>query len=190
MRTTDLNTRDELERKFLAGDYFMHYSGGKKILSHPRKFFNEEVLLLGEKEKDSFLQAGKLTHALMLENENFKDKYVVSEIRLPSENVRIVIDEIVPQRTSDSLEDPRDQVLAIMTRINWHYSIKNMDLKFAKVAGEGGQAYWDHLIKSTGKVLVDPVMFADCERAAHLINANPEATRLLVPVDGLYLNEF
>jgi len=183
------NEKDRLEREFLAGHYFMHYSGGKKILSHPKKFLNEEVFLMGEKEKDSFLQGGKLTHALMLENQTFKDKYIVSEIRLPSENVRLVIDEIVPQRTSDLLEDHREQVLAIMQRIGFHSAMVDMEKKFMKVAGDGGQAYWDHLIACTGKVLVDPVMYKECENAAHLINANAEATRLLIPKDGIYMNE-
>jgi hypothetical protein len=189
MKTTNLNDRDQLERDFLAGRYHMHYSGGKKILTSPRKFWNEEVLLLGEKDKDSFLQAGKLTHALMLENESFKDKYVVSDIRLPSDNVKSVIDEVFANKVSDDLANHQGQVLGVMERIGYYAAMTDMDKKFAKVAGEGGKSYWDHLVKSTGKVLVDPVMFKECQDAAYLINAHPEATRLLIPQQGIYFNE-
>ncbi len=121
-----------LEEEFYNKKFFFSYSSLSKLLYSPKLFYSQYVLKQREEKTDAHLIEGKVIHCLLLEEDKFNEKFIISPLLLPSDNIKGLVDRVFRIAKENNqldldLKDHKDSILAILTEINLHQSLKTDD---------------------------------------------------------------
>jgi hypothetical protein len=76
------------EEEFYTKDFNFSYSSLNKLLFSPSLFYKDYILQDREIKTDKHLVEGKLIHCLLLEQEEFENKFALVPGKTPSDNIR------------------------------------------------------------------------------------------------------
>lgn len=186
------------------------YSAINTLLWNPRVFYRKYVELEEEDSQSEQLIIGKCIHTLILTPEKFEDFFMVSPTNLPTGNTKIVIDKVFKHHkllceldgqytvTPVQITDYEDTILDILKEIDLHQSLTDDKVKPGETGRTGDQKrldkilteesinYWNFLINSFKKDVIDLNTYNYCLGAANTIKEDPELSSLL----GLDITEF
>lgn len=168
-----------LEDEFYAKEFAFSYSSLNKLLYSPSLFYKDYVL--GQKEEllDKSLVEGRVIHALLLDQDSFDEQFVIAQEKLPSENVRDVVDKVhtkyeeglsyvkemvlgAEEYSEKRLSDFKDEILEILKEKNFYQTIKKDEDRLAKIINPETEEYFDFLKLRNGKTVIDVSTYARC----------------------------
>lgn len=173
-----------LEAEFYEKPFYFSYSSLNKLMTAPAIFYKEYVLKEREDEFRKYLLEGILIHYLVLENQGFDDKFLVTPDSLPSANSIAVVEqvfEVYKQRDDDTLElgDFVQEIDDILEEMNLHQNVKDQDKRIAKIVEPRSETYFEFLKKQQGRTIIDSGLLDTCTRRADLVKANSQMRELL-----------
>jgi len=182
------------EEEFYSKKIYYSYSGLSKLMWNPQVFYQIYVLGLKEEKVESHLIQGKLIHLLLLEPENFNNKFIVSPTNLPGDSIRKVIDRVYKHHkelsesslSRENLEDYSGAILDVLEDINLYQSLKTDQQRLDKVLIPEAFNYWNFLLTKQNKDLIDQETYEFCLSAINIIKTHPNVIDLL----GLNATEF
>jgi len=88
LETIMQESAEHLQKAFYDKKFYFSYSSLSKLMWNPAVFY--QLYILGNKEEkhDAHLIQGKVIHALLLEEEKFKDQFIISPGKLPGDSVK------------------------------------------------------------------------------------------------------
>lgn len=181
LKETDKNL---LETDFYENPFEFSYSSLNTLLTAPGAFYKEYVLRYKNEEIKKYLIEGILIHYLILEYQNFDDKFVVLP-GFPSENNILIADrifnEVFPIKGDATLEliDFENEIDAILKEMNLYQSIKDRDKRLAKIIEPKTEEYFSFLKTSANKIIIDSALLDVSTKRANIAKANPELRKLL-----------
>jgi hypothetical protein len=177
-----------LESEFYSKKIFFSYSSLNKLLNNPRQFYREYVLQLKDEDIEAYMIRGKVIHCLLLEKEKFDKYFIVSPDKLPSENIKKVIDNTweaylklkkAGQTPSEILADHSEHLLNELKAIDLYQTLKTDDQRVAKVCTIEGIAYWDFLYMTSGKHIISQEVYNECLTAANQLKYDKTIAELM-----------
>lgn len=180
-------THEDAIEAFYSKPFQFSYSSLNKLLWNPAAFYQMYVLGLKEEMTESYIVQGKVIHTLLLEPQKFDEQYIVSPSKLPSDNVRVIIDRVFKHYkelaangdTRDMLGQFAPAIIDIMKDMNFYQNLKTDQQRLEKVITEESELYWAYLKSMTGKTLVSYDMLEFCKNAVEIIKTNQEVCDLL-----------
>jgi hypothetical protein len=191
IKTIDAKETDKnlLEADFYSKPFYFSYSSLNRLLLAPNIFYKEYVLKQKEPYNAKHLLEGTLIHFLILEHNNFDEKFITLPDSLPSDNTIKVLNTVynkylerVAEDSTNSnltLDDFEDEVDEILKTINLHQNVKDQTKRLAKIIDEQGRSYFDFLKVKNKKELIDSETLDKCTRAADIIKNNKVVRDLL-----------
>jgi hypothetical protein len=155
-----LSERISKEEEFFSKNFYLSYSGLNKLLYSPALFYSHYVLKQRDDSYDQNMVEGSLIHCLLLDKENFDDKFVLSPADTPSDSQRDILDSLYIHYKSledDSREELHDfsrAILELLQDRNLYQSMKE-STRIDKMINETTHAYWEYLKKAEGKLIID-----------------------------------
>jgi hypothetical protein len=121
------------EEEFYAKDSFnFSYSSLNKLIFCPSLFYKDYILQDREIKTDKHLVEGKLIHCLLLEQEEFENKFALVPGKTPSDNIRKVMKSMVDFTHEQELKNVRDHViLDALKKMNLYQSLKNESISIS-----------------------------------------------------------
>ena len=197
LKTKDVDQAD-LEAEFYSKDFSFSYSGMRKLLEAPSNFYKEYVLKQWDDKRMNHLVEGSLIHFLLLDGENFDEKFIVSPESIPSGGGADIVEyvfEIYKEKVADGgdvkleLIDFPDEILERLKEINLHQSLKD-DAKHPNKTGDEKRVekildgkytnYFNYLVSTQdGRQIVDSGTLDKCSKRAELLKANDQVRELL-----------
>jgi hypothetical protein len=165
---------------FKKEEYYFSYSGLNKLLYSPILFYNHYIL--GEKEDrlDSYMVEGRILHCLLLEPENFDNQFIVAMDKLPSDNVKIIIDRLCKDYPDvEKLDDLETEVLSIMQNMNYLQSLKTDEQRIKKFFTDDNRNYHEFVFSSKEKTVVDSSTVNKVKQALENMIQDPEVKQVL-----------
>ena len=168
-----------LEDEFYAKQFAFSYSSLNKLLYSPSLFYRDYIL--GEKEEllDKSLVEGRVIHALLLDQESFDEQFVIAQEKLPSENLRDVVEKVydkyldnmsyikemalgVQEYSERKLADFPQEILDVLKEKNFYQNIKKDEDRLAKVVTTETEEYFTFLKEASGKTVIDTETYGRC----------------------------
>ncbi len=166
------------EDEFYAKDFNFSYSSLNKLLFSPSLFYKEYILQDREIKTDKHLIEGKLVHCLLLEEEEFKNKFALVPGKTPSDNIRKVMKSMVEFTHEQELKNVRDHViLDALKKMNLYQSLKTDESRIAKVKVDDYDPYWKFLFNES-KDVIDQDTYERCKRQVEIIRSNKDVMDL------------
>jgi len=183
-----------MENDFYSKPFEFSYSSLNKILWNPQAFYQMYVLGNREEKTESYLVNGKIIHCLLLEPDKFHDQFIVSPVKLPTDNTRVLIDRVFAhaqelQKNGDQrteFADYSDAVLDVLADMNLHQTLKTDQQRIDKIYTPDAINYWDFLKNRGTKTLIDQANYDFCKTGVDLIKMNKEVCNLI----GCDINDF
>jgi len=182
----------KLEEAFYSKEILLSYSALNLLLYSPRLYYKKYVLQEREERTDAHLIEGKVIHALLLDEANFNENFMMLPGNIPTGNTRTVVDKVFNLKSEDKLSDRKKEIIAILKEINLYQSltddkkpdksgviISGDDKRVSKIISEETESYWDFLKKKGGKDIIDMETLTKCKEAAELLKANTRIANLL-----------
>lgn len=184
MIKTKVNDPELLEAEFYSKPFKFSYSSMRKLLEAPSVFYKEYILKEKEDDFKKYLLEGILIHFLILENQNFDDKFLVMPDSLPSSNSIAVIDKVYEmykdkEDTSLILMDFSPEIDDILTDMKLHQNVKDQSKRIAKIVEPKGIVYFEFLKKKEGRTIIDSELLDKCTRRAEIVRGNECISELL-----------
>ena len=192
---------EDQEARFKKEKFYFSFSSLVKLMLDPRKFYKDYVLKEREDLSAKFLDIGQLVHCLVLEPENFDDKFVIMGKKAPGGKLKTVIDEVYKTYAQDlikaypnrvfSLHDFEDNILSELLSQDLYQNLVDAkratngvvltgDMKrLAKAITPETQSYFNILTESATKTIVDMDMANKANEKANAILDNATAIDLL-----------
>lgn len=178
------------EAAFYNKPFYFSYSALNRLITAPNIFYKEYVLREREIKTDKYLLEGILIHHLLLEDQNFDDKFLISPEDLPSSNSMKVAQMIFegpfkekvaedPGKADLELVDFPNEIDEILKEISLHQSVKDPQKRVAKIVEPRTEAYFNFLKKKGTREIIDSGTLDKCKRAADLIKTNEHIRELL-----------
>jgi len=185
------------EEDFYSKYFYFSFSSMSKLLHHPFVFYNHYVLKQREDSTAAHLLEGKVVHCLLLEEDKFDEDFSVVPDSLPTESNRKIITDLYKSISSDSIKYPMEdygaKLLNLMIRDNLYQGLKD-DKKDIKITGDSkrldkilvqkNKDYFDYLINSSRKTIIDQTIYDKCLRAVNKIRENKEVLDLIAYKQG------
>ena len=176
-----------MENDFYSKKFYFSYSSLNKLLWNPVVFHSMYILGIKEEKVDQHLVQGKIIHALLLEEENFNDQFIVSPGKLPGDGVRAVVDRVfnhfkelsLSGYTRTNLEHFDGAILDVMKDMNYFQALKTDQQRLDKIISPESINYWDFLKTKGNKTLIDQETFDFCKSAVELIKTNQSVCKLI-----------
>lgn len=181
-----------LEAEFYNKPFKFSYSSLNKLLETPSVFYKEYILKEKDDDFKKYLLEGILIHFLVLENQNFDERFLVIPDKLPSDNVIAVVKHIHSLYAAEENPDPknklgdyRDEILNQLKEMDYYQNLKDTsngtgdDKRIAKIVEPKAEAYFKFLKKQQGRDIIDSEMLDRCTRRAEIVKANPQMRDLL-----------
>jgi hypothetical protein len=184
-----------LEAEFYEKPFFFSYSSLNRLLLAPNVFYKEYILKEKEIRTEKHLISGTLIHFLLLEGNNFDDKFVLTPESLPGDNSMKVANEVFlayqalikedPSRTDLQLGDFEQEILDCLVKINLHQSLKDTkdgkgdDKRIAKIVEPRTEAYFNYLKVKDTKDIIDSATLDHATLAVEKIKSNKDICDLL-----------
>lgn len=188
-------TVKRLEEDFYSKKFYFSYSSLNKLLWNPIVFHQMYILGNREEKTESYLVQGKIIHALLLEEQNFGDQFIVSPGKLPGDGIKAVVDSVFNHYSEISKDggDTRTElaefgnaIIDVMRDTNYYQNLKTDQQRLDKILTTEALNYWDFLKTKGNKILIDQETFDFCKNAVDIIKLNPAIIKLL----ALDTNEF
>jgi hypothetical protein len=188
LSTKDLDI-NYLESKFFENKIYFSYSSLNKLLINPLLFYKEYILLEKDEETYKHLIEGTLIHYLILEHQGFDDKFLVTPDKLPSDNIKQVLDKVYKiylEQGNDqlTLSDFEDQIDDMLREVDLYQAIKDKDKRIGKVLEQKCIEYFEFLKRQDGRLIIDSATLDSCTERANIVKNNSKMRELL----GLDLN--
>lgn len=185
--TTEFVQTDTIE-KFYGKKFYFSYSSINRLLECPEIFYKEYIL--GEKDEltGQHISEGKLIHNLLLEPQNFDKQFIVMPGKLPSDNLKIVVERVYDHHvelktTGDErtrIEEFTDAILDVMRDINLYQSLKTDAQRTDKVlTSPDAVNYWNFLKQREGRMIVDSATVENCKYIVEKLKNDPAISDLL-----------
>jgi hypothetical protein len=179
-------TDQELIEQFYKSKYYISYSGLSKLRFSPRLFYTHYILQQKEESVGAHLVEGRLIHCLLLQPEVYEDQFYVAKSKLPSDNLKDIVDKIFKEHNCDDLSNFQEEILNILVEKNLYQTLKTDEQRLAKVITPITIDYLSDLVNSTGKSVIDQSTFDKCNRIVTKFRAHPDVIEHL----GLEITEF
>ena len=178
------------EKEFYEKPFNFSYSSMSKLMWNPAVFYTMYVLGLKEEKTDAHLIKGKIIHTLILEEDKFKEYFVISPNNLPKDSPKMIIDRVFNHHAANTkhdttlfysltLNDYQPLILDILKEINLYQTLKTDAQRLEKVIVPESNNYWNiQLVKDT-KTVIDQSTYNYCKSATDLIKMKPEIAYLL-----------
>lgn len=178
------------EQEFYSKDFKFSYSSLNKLMWNPVEFYTMYVLGIKEEKIAAHLLKGKIIHALILEEDKFKEYFAISPANVPKDKAKLVVDRVFAHHAANFKDDPMefygkklhdypDLILDIMKEIEYYQNLKTDEQRLAKVCVPEAQIYWDIMTVQDTKTVIDQATYEFCKAATDLIKAKPEINKLL-----------
>jgi len=133
---------------------------------------------------EQHLVDGSLLHCLLLEEDKFNEKFVVSPGKLPGDSAKKVLDKVFTRALIDgylelSLEDLKDDILAVLQEINLHQSLKTDAQRVEKMVTDENISYYDFLRTKGDKLVIDNETLERVKLSVDEVKQNQKAWSLL-----------
>ena len=102
--STDITPKIVSKEEFQKDKFYFSYSSLVKLMRDPPLFHNDYILRQKEDLSAKHLSIGELLHCLVLEPENFDEKFVVMSKRVPGGKLKDAIDNVYNTYTKPLLE--------------------------------------------------------------------------------------
>jgi hypothetical protein len=166
------------EEEFYAKDFNFSYSSINKLLFSPSLFYKDYILQDKEIRTDKHLVEGKLIHCLLLEPEEFENKFALVPGKTPSDNIRKVMKSMIEFTHQQELKDVLDHViLNALKEMNLYQSLKTDDSRIAKVRVDDYAPYWKFLFNDAVDV-IDQDTYIRCQKQVDIIRSNKDVMSL------------
>ena len=174
----------QAEENFYSKKFHFSYSGMNKLLFSPRSFYNHYILNQREDKMEQDLIDGSLLHCLLLEEDKFDEKFVVSPGKLPGDSAKKVLDKVFTRALIDgylelSLEDLKDDILQILQEVNLHQSLKTDAQRVEKMVTDENISYYDFLRTKGDKLVIDNETLERVKLSVDEVKQNQKAWSLL-----------
>ena len=148
--------------------------------------------VLGQKDDTSTqsMLEGSLLHCLLLQPEKFDDTFVLTHEDLPSPAQQGLLKHLFGYYLVD-VKDPdappareylsmyETEILDYLVEINLYQSLKDDTNRLSKVLTEKNEAYFEYLIKSEGRTVIDHDVYNHIYEAVERIKSNPTVMECL-----------
>ena len=179
-----------LEAEFYKKPFFFSYSSFNKLLTAPAVFYKEYIMKEREETYAKHLLEGIIIHYLVLENQGFDEKFIISSEDLPSPNNQLVADTCFRaylEQNDDTLElkDFEELILETLKDINLYQSLKDTkdgtgdSKRIGKIVEAKTIAYFNFLKKKKNRTIIDSALLDKCTRRADVVKKNAEMRELL-----------
>ena len=174
----------QAEENFYKKKFHFSYSGFNKLLFAPSAFYKHYILNQREDKMEQHLIEGSLLHCLLLEEDKFHDKYVVSPVNLPGDSIKNVVDKVfvkalITNNLHLSLEELEDDILQILQDINLYQSLKTDAQRVEKVVTDASISYYNFLTTKGDKAVIDEETLNKVKGYAEIVRSNSKITSLL-----------
>jgi len=174
----------QAEENFYKKKFHFSYSGFNKLLFAPSAFYKHYILNQREDKMEQHLIEGSLLHCLLLEEDKFHDKYVVSPVNLPGDSIKNVVDKVfvralVTNNLHLSLEELEDDIVQILQDINLYQSLKTDAQRVEKVVTDASISYYNFLTTKGDKAVIDEDTLNKVKGYAEIVRSNEKITSLL-----------
>lgn len=174
----------QAEENFYKKKFHFSYSGFNKLLFAPSAFYKHYILNQREDKMEQHLIEGSLLHCLLLEEDKFHDKYVVSPVNLPGDSIKNVVDKVfvralVTNNLDLSLEQNEFEILDILKEINLYQSLKTDAQRVEKVITDASISYYNFLTTKGDKAVIDEETLTKVKGYAEIVRSNEKITSLL-----------
>ena len=174
----------QAEENFYKKKFHFSYSGFNKLLFAPSAFYKHYILNQREDKMEQHLIEGSLLHCLLLEEDKFHDKYVVSPVNLPGDSIKNVVDKVfvralVTNNLHLSLEELEDDIVQILQDINLYQSLKTDAQRVEKVVTDASISYYNFLTTKGDKAVIDEETLNKVKGYAEIVRSNEKITSLL-----------
>ena len=174
----------QAEENFYKKKFHFSYSGFNKLLFAPSAFYKHYILNQREDKMEQHLIEGSLLHCLLLEEDKFHEKYVVSPVNLPGDSIKNVVDKVFTRAlingTTDlSLEQNEFDILEILKEINLYQSLKTDAQRVEKVVTDASKSYYNFLTTKGNKSVIDEETLNKVKGYADIVRSNEKITSLL-----------
>ena len=177
-----------LEAEFYNKSFKFSYSSLNKLLYTPSMFYNEYVLQNKPVKTEKHLLEGTLTHFLLLEANNFDDKFLVLPESLPSDNAVKALNEVFkiyedkvnedPSNETLKLSDFGDEILEVLKAMDYYQNLKE-ETQLKKIIEPKSEAYFEFIKQKDTKEIIDSDMLDKCSRRVEIIKTNEGIMDLL-----------
>lgn len=180
----------QAEENFYKKKFHFSYSGFNKLLFAPSAFYKHYILNQREDKMEQHLVEGSLLHCLLLEEDKFHDKYVVSPVNLPGDSIKNVVDKVfvkalISNNLGLSLEQNEFEILDILKEINLYQSLKTDAQRVEKVVTDASISYYNFLATKGDKAVIDEETLNKVKGYAEIVRSNDKITSLL-NIGGTY----
>lgn len=180
----------QAEENFYKKKFHFSYSGFNKLLFAPSAFYKHYILNQREDKMEQHLIEGSLLHCLLLEEDKFHYKYVVSPVNLPGDSIKNVVDKVfvkalVTNNLHLSLEELEDDIVQILQDINLYQSLKTDAQRVEKVVTDASISYYNFLATKGDKAVIDEDTLNKVKGYAEIVRSNDKITSLL-NIGGTY----
>jgi len=156
-----------LEEMFYAKPFAFSYSSLNKLLHSPGLFYRHYILGERDDEMEASMVEGRVVHALLLDQDAFDENFIIAQTKLPSDNVRDVIEKVFELYTSEDekkkdLDEFSTEILDILKEKNFYQSIKKDEDRLAKIMTLEAHDYFTFLKESTGKTIINYSTYEKC----------------------------
>lgn len=174
----------QAEENFYSKKFHFSYSGLNKLLFSPRSFYNHYILNQREDKVEQHLVDGSLLHCLLLEEDKFDEKFVLSPSKLPGDSAKKVLDKVFTRALIDgytelSLEDRSSDIIMVLQEINLHQSLKTDEQRVEKMLTEENKSYYDFLRTKGDKLVIDNETLERVKISVDEVKGNSKAWSLL-----------
>jgi hypothetical protein len=133
---------------------------------------------------EQHLIEGSLLHCLLLEEDKFHEKYVVSPVNLPGDSIKNVVDKVFTRAWTNknldlSLEQNEFEILEILKEINLYQSLKTDAQRVEKVVTDASISYYNFLTTKGDKAVIDEDTLNKVKGYAEIVRSNEKITSLL-----------
>jgi hypothetical protein len=133
---------------------------------------------------EQHLIEGTLLHCLLLEEDKFNEKFVLSPNKLPGDSAKKVLDKVFTRAlingyTELSLEDLSSDTIMVLQEINLHQSLKTDEQRVEKMITEENKSYYDFLRTKGDKLVIDNETLDKVKISVDEVKGNSKAWGLL-----------
>lgn len=174
---------DELNA-FYKDKFYFSYSSISKLLFSPAAFYNHYVLKQREDVVAPHLVSGRVLHCLLFEPEKYDDSFISMPGKIPTDSQKKIIDNIFRNYLSIGnntllLEDFQKEILTDLLTANLYQSLKTDLQRTEKILTEDNKSYFNFLVKSQNKTIVDEPTLNNCKAGVEALKSNKEVRSLL-----------
>jgi hypothetical protein len=174
----------QAEENFYSKKFHFSYSGMNKLLFSPRSFYNHYILNQREDKMEQHLVDGSLLHCLLLEEDKFDEKFVISPGKLPGDSAKKIIDKVFVRASIGgyldmSLEDLESDIIQVLQEVNLHQSLKTDAQRVEKMVTDENKSYYEFLRTKGDKLVIDNDTLQRVKLSVDEVKQNQKAWSLL-----------